>query len=144
MKRMEMVNRIHMVKRTQVLATVPVQVFHRAQGAPVRRRQRGTASLEFIGLFPVVLAGMFVLLQLFAAVYTAHAASTAAREGAREYSLTNSSSAGREAAAASLPGAVTLVSAAPTGVHHGFRVVVRAPVFLKLGNQDFTSQVQMP
>lgn len=110
---------------------------------PARAGQRGTASIEFIGLLPVVLIGIFLLIQLFAAVYTAHAASIAAREGAREYSITNSAELGQQAAAASLPGAVTLVSAVPAGPHHGFRVVVQAPV-LKIGNRDFTSEVQMP
>lgn len=115
-----------------------------AYRAVVRRRQRGTASIEFVGLFPVILIGMLLLLQLFAAVYTAHAASMAARQGAREYSLTDSAAAGRQAAAASLPGAVTLVDAAPTGQHHGFRVVVRAPAVLKVGDRNFSSEVAMP
>lgn len=108
------------------------------------RGQRGTASIEFVALFPIILIGMFLLLQLFAAVYTAHAATTAARQAAREYSLTNSIAAGRQAAAASLPGAVTLVDAAPTGRHHGFRVVVRAPAVMQVGDRNFSSEVAMP
>lgn len=130
------------MRRTQTLATVPAG--RPANRARTVRRQRGTASLEFVGLFPIVLIGMYLVLQLFAAVYTAHAASTAAREAAREYSLTDSSRAGRDAAAASLPGAVTLVDAEPIGPYHGFRVVVRAPALLKLGDPNFTSEVQMP
>lgn len=108
------------------------------------RRESGTASIEFIGLFPIVLIGMYLLLQLFAAVYTAHAASLAAREGAREYSLTDSPAAGRQAAQASLPGAVTLVDAKPTETDHGFEVEVLAPAVYRLGSRDFSSQVTMP
>lgn len=129
------------MKRTGPVATATEDSAYRAA---VGRRQRGTASIEFVGLFPVILIGMLLLLQLFAAVYTAHAASMAARQGAREYSLTDSAAAGRQAAAASLPGAVSLVDAAPTGQHHGFRVVVRAPAVLKVGDRNFSSEVAMP
>lgn len=106
--------------------------------------EHGTASIEFVALFPIVLIGMGLLLQLCAAVYTAHAASVAAREGAREFSLTGSALDGEDAARASLPGAVTLVSATSYGPQHGFRVVVQAPPVLRIGDRNFSSEVEMP
>ncbi|QDP96617.1 pilus assembly protein TadE [Microlunatus elymi] len=113
----------------------------RHRGARRARRERGTASLEFVGLLPVVLIAMVLVLQLFAAAYTAHAAHQSARDAARAYSLGESPQA---AAEASLPGGVDLVSVSTFGPHHGVRVVVRAPSVLKIGDPHFSSEATMP
>ena len=79
-----------------------------------RRRDGGSASLELVGLVPVIVLVMGVLLYAASAVYTVHAANQAARDGARALSL------GRPVPAAverSLPGAVELerITYPPTG-----------------------------
>lgn len=105
------------------------------------RRDRGTASIEMVGILPLVLMMMLVALQLMAMAYTAHGASQAARDAARAYSLDESPQA---AAAASVPGGVRLVSVTTFGPHHGVRVVVQAPSVQLLGNRQVTREVTMP
>ena len=87
-----------------------------------------------------MLAVLVAALQVMVLDYSAHAASQAARDGARAYSLGGSPVA---AAQASLPGAVTLVTASPTGFAHGVTVTVKAPmVFISDGK--VTRSVTMP
>ena len=104
-------------------------------------RERGTASIELVGLVPLVLGVLVFALQLMIIVYTAHGASQAARDGARAYSLNQSPAA---AAEASLPGALSLVSVTTFGPDHGVRVVVEAPPMLFLADRQVTRQVTMP
>jgi hypothetical protein len=106
-----------------------------------RRPDSGQASLELIGLLPLVLILMVLALQVVVMAYTAHGASEAAREAARAYSLDQPAGA---AAAQSLPGAVSLVSVTTFGPHHGVRVVVEAPAVLFLTDREITRSVTMP
>lgn len=105
------------------------------------RRDRGTASIEMVGILPLVLIIMLLALQIMAMAYTAHGASQAARDAARAYSLDQSPQA---AAAASVPGGVSLVSVTTFGPNHGVRVVVQAPPVQMLGNRQVTREVTMP
>jgi Flp pilus assembly protein TadG len=105
------------------------------------RRDRGTASIELVALMPMVLMVVVLALQVLIMAYTAHAASQAARDAARAYSLEASP---QSAAAASLPGAVSLVSVNTFGPHHGVRVVVEAPAMLFLSDRQISRQVTMP
>ena len=106
-----------------------------------RRPDVGQASIELVGLVPVVLIVVVLVLQLLAMVYTAHAASQAARDAARAYSLDESPQA---AAAASLPGGVSLVSVTTFGPNHGVRVAVHAPPVLVIGDGQISRAVTMP
>lgn len=75
-----------------------------------RRAEQGQASLELVGLMPLVLLMLVLAFQVVVMAYTAHGASEAARSAARAYSLDQSPNA---AAEQSLPGAVSLVSVTP-------------------------------
>ena len=104
-------------------------------------RERGQATIEFMAMVPVVLAILVAALQVMILSYTAHAASQAAREGARAYSLDQSPTG---AAQASLPGAISLVSLTTFGPEHGVRVTVEAPPMLFLLDRQVTRSVTMP
>ena len=51
-----------------------------------RSRERGTATLEVVGMIPLVILLVFVLVQTAIALYGITTAQTAARQGARAYS----------------------------------------------------------
>lgn len=104
-------------------------------------RQRGQASLEMAALAPVVLMLMLLALQVIVLTYTSHAASQAAREAARAYSLEQSPAA---AASSSLPGGVQLVSVQPSGPDHTVTVTVAAPFAVPPLNREITRSVTMP
>lgn len=106
-----------------------------------RQRDRGNASIEMVGLVPVVLTVLVLTLQVLVLTYTAHGASQAARDAARAYSLNQSPQA---AAQDSLPGAVSLVSVTTFGPNHGVRVVVEAPRMLFIVDRQISRQVTMP
>lgn len=106
-----------------------------------RARDRGTASIEMVGLVPMVVLIMLLALQVLTIAYTVHGASQAARDAARAYSLGESPEA---AAAASVPGGVSLVSVTTFGPRHGVRVEVQAPPVFKLGDGRITREVTMP
>lgn len=108
---------------------------------PRIRRDRAQATIEFMAMVPLVLGVLVAALQVMVFTYTAHAASQAARDAARAFSLGGSPVA---AAEASLPGAVGLVSATPTGVAHGVRVTVKPPPMLLIGGETITRTVTMP
>jgi Flp pilus assembly protein TadG len=103
-------------------------------------RERGQATLELVGLIPVLLVTLAVVLQVMSMAYTAHAAAQAARDGARAYSLDQSPVA---AAQASLPGAVQLVDVSTYGPDHGVTVTVKAPPVLLL-DYTLSRSVVMP
>jgi Flp pilus assembly protein TadG len=112
--------------------------------SPIRRgvgRDRGTASIEMVALVPLVLTVLVFALQVLMMAYTAHGASQAARDAARAYSLNQSPEA---AAAASLPGAVSLVSVTTFGPDHGVRVTVEAPPMLLLTDRQVSRSVTFP
>ncbi|TDT31277.1 TadE/TadG family type IV pilus assembly protein [Naumannella halotolerans] len=105
------------------------------------RRDRGSATLEIVALVPMVMVVLLLGMQLLAVVYTANAASQAARDAARAYSLGQSPV---SAAEASLPGSLSLVSVDAFGPDHGVRVVVEAPSFVVIADRDVTREVVMP
>jgi Flp pilus assembly protein TadG len=105
------------------------------------KRQRGQATLEMAALAPVVLMLMLAALQVVVLAYTAHAASQAAREGARAYSLDQDA---RSAAIDSLPGEIRLVGVTTTGPDHTVRVTVAAPFAVYPFNREITRSVSMP
>lgn len=104
-------------------------------------RDRGAASIEMVGLVPMVMLILLLALQVFTISYTVHGASQAAREAARAYSLDQSPQA---AAEASVPGGVSLVSVTTFGPRHGVRVVVDAPPIFLVGDGRITREVVMP
>lgn len=106
-----------------------------------RHSDRGSASIEMIGLFPLLLTILVLALQVLILSYTAHGASQAARDAARAYSLDQSPTV---AAQQSLPGAVSLVSVTTFGPHHGVTVVVEAPQMLFIADRRISRQVTMP
>jgi hypothetical protein len=117
---------------------------HRAQANPrdaERRIEQGQGTIEFMAMVPLVLAVLVAALQVMILGYTAHAASQAARDGARAYSLDQSATA---AAHASLPGAISLVNVSTFGPDHGVRVTVEAPPMLFLVDRQVTRSVTMP
>lgn len=105
------------------------------------RRDRGQASIELMAMVPIVLAILVVALQLMVLAYTTHAASQAARDAARAYSLDASPVA---AAQRSVPGAVTIVSVSTFGPDHGVKVTVEAPAMLFLTDREVSRTVVMP
>jgi hypothetical protein len=94
-----------------------------------------------MAMVPLVLAVLVAALQVMILGYTAHAASQAARDGARAYSLSQSPVA---AARASLPGAISLVTVSTFGPDHGVRVTVQAPPMLFITDRKITRSVTMP
>ena len=106
-----------------------------------RGRQRGSASIELVGLTPLVMIILLAAAQVMTYGLSAHAASQAARDGARAYSLDQSPG---EAARASLPGGVELVEVSTYGPDHGVRVTVQAPKVLFVTDRRITRAVTMP
>lgn len=53
----------------------------------MRRRESGSSIIEFLGLFPLVFITLIALVYGAFALYAVTSAQTAAREGARAYSL---------------------------------------------------------
>ena len=92
-----------------------------------RRHEHGQGTIEFMAMVPLVLAVLVCALQVMAQAYTAHAASQAARDGARAFSL-GQSAAG--AVSASLPGNVELVNMRAGGPDHTVVVEVNPPIEL--------------
>lgn len=106
-----------------------------------RRSERGVASLEVVGLMPVVAAVCVALMQGAAAVYSMQAATEAARQAARAASLDQEPAA---AARAALPGGVGLAGLTTFGPGHGVRVTVTVPRLLPLGPDSVTRSAVMP
>jgi hypothetical protein len=108
-----------------------------------RPRDRAQATLEFMAMVPLVLAVLVCAVQVMAQAYTAHAASQAARDGARAASL-GQSAAG--AVQASLPGNVQLLTMRSTGPGHTVVVEVKPPIELIPFVDDYkiTRSVTMP
>jgi hypothetical protein len=111
--------------------------------AAKRRRDRGQGTIEFMAMVPLVLAVLVCAVQVMAQAYTAHAASQAARDGARAYSLGQSATG---AVRASLPGNVRLLNARSTGPEHTVVVTVEPPLKMIPFVRDYrvTRSVTMP
>lgn len=94
---------------------------HRRSG-----RERGSSSLELLGVIPIVLLVAFAVLQVIAAVYTVSAANQAVRDGARAYGL-HGAGAVSAAIEDSLPGLVELDRPWSPWDDDGVRIVVDVP-----------------
>jgi hypothetical protein len=96
-----------------------------------------------MAMVPLVLAVLVCALQVMAQAYTAHAASQAARDGARAFSLGQSAGA---AVQASLPGNVRLLNFRSGGPDHTVAVDVEPPIKLIPFVRDYkiTRSVTMP
>ena len=104
-------------------------------------RERGSASLELVGLLPLVALVVSLTLQYVAVAYVAQVSDDAARQAARAYSL------GRDpavAADASLPGGLRAASVSTFGPDHGVRITVLVPRLSPLPVSTVTRSVVMP
>jgi Flp pilus assembly protein TadG len=116
----------------------------RAMRRLVDRRERGDgggASLEVVGLLPVVVAIVLAVMQGAAAVYATQAATDAARQAARAASL---GQAPGPAAQAALPGGLSTQSVTTFGPDHGVRVTVAIPRIVPLGPPTVTREAVLP
>ncbi|MFC6708031.1 TadE/TadG family type IV pilus assembly protein [Flexivirga alba] len=105
------------------------------------RADRGVASIEVVGLLPVVALVVSMILQFVAAAYTANATESAARAAARAYSLGEDPTA---AARRSLPSGIQPARVTVHGPRHAATVVVHIPRFSVLPLHDVTKTVVMP
>lgn len=108
------------------------------------RRERGTAALEFIGMFPFLLLAGLVALQFGLVGWVAVSTTDAARAAARAASLGQNP---QLAAARALPGGLSPLSV--TGLHIGsgyrYTVTVKAPSIVPLFDLGTVSRtVDMP
>ena len=88
-------------------------------------REDGVATLELVGLLPVVLISLMLFVQLVIGVHTVQATNDAARQAARAYSL------GRDPQAAaenSLPTGLRVARLDTFGPDHGATVQVDVPL----------------
>lgn len=106
-----------------------------------RSHERGVASLEVVGLLPLVALVVSMILQLVAATYTSNAAESAARAAARAYSLGEDPTA---AAQRSLPSGLQPLAVEVHGPEHAASVTVRIPRTSILPLHDVTKTVVMP
>lgn len=105
------------------------------------RRERGSASLEMLGLLPVVGIVASLVLQYIAVAFVAQASDDAVRQGARAHSL------GRDPAQAvenSLPGGLGASSVTTFGPDHGVRITVAVPRLSLLPVATVTRSAVMP
>lgn len=93
------------------------------------RRERGTASLEFVGILPTLLLSGMIALQFGVVGWTAVSTTDAARAAARAASLGQNPYA---AAAGALPGSLTPVAvvANSSGQSRSYTVTVKTPSLL--------------
>ncbi|WP_179951094.1 TadE/TadG family type IV pilus assembly protein [Xylanimonas oleitrophica] len=91
----------------------------------MRRRERGSATLEILGLVPLVVVAAIALVQVCAFAYTVSGANQASRDGARALSTGSGYVQVAQAVDRSLPGSLR---ASTVRVESGERVVVRVPV----------------
>lgn len=104
-------------------------------------REHGVASIEVVGLLPLVALVASLVLQFVAAAYAAHATESAARAAARAYSLGDDPAA---AARRSLPSGIHPVRVTVHGPHHAASVTVHIPRLSVLPLDDVTKTVVMP
>ena len=105
-------------------------------------RDRGSASIELVGLLPAVAVICLALMQGGAAIYATQAASDAARQAARAYSLDRDpATAGNDA----LPAGLRLVGAPVLfGPGHGVRLTVAIPRLVPIGPATVTREAELP
>lgn len=103
-------------------------------------RERGTSTLEVVGLLPVVAVALVALMQAAIAAYAITATQTAARQGARAESQGDSASAAVRAALPDwLPASISTF-----GPGHGVRVTVDLPDVVPGTNLNVTRDAVMP
>lgn len=105
------------------------------------RRDRGVASIEIVGLLPLVALVVSMILQFVAAAYTANAAESAARAAARAYSLGQDPT---TAARRSLPSGIGPAKVTVHGPDHAATVTVHIPRTSVLPLHDVSKTVVMP
>jgi hypothetical protein len=102
-------------------------------------RERGSSTVELLGVLPVVVVVLLALLQTVAVTYTTHATNQAVRDGARALSL------GR-------PVAVAVDRSLPGGLHAdritfpdgGVRLEVKVPRIAVFPEMTVTREAAMP
>lgn len=107
-------------------------------------RERGTASIEFVALIPILLLAGIAALQIGLIGWATTSTAQAARQAGRAVTLKQDPEA---AARASLPSGLTLrkVSCPRDGDVYRCTVVVQAPiVFQMVPAQDITRDLTMP
>jgi hypothetical protein len=104
-------------------------------------RDRGSASLELVGLLPVVLLLGLLVVQAGVTMWTMTSTAEAAREAARASSL------GADpytAAEGSLPGALHVTSLSSVGAGHGIRLTVDVPRIFLLPHFTVSREAILP
>lgn len=117
----------------------------RRRARTARTGDRGQASLELLGMIPLLFFAGFLVLQFGVAMWAITSTNEAARQAARAYSL-DGAGAARPAAEDSLPGSLKVASISTVGPDHGVRLSVDIPVVLpvKLSLGTVTREVVMP
>ncbi|WP_186526126.1 TadE/TadG family type IV pilus assembly protein [Leekyejoonella antrihumi] len=106
-----------------------------------RRNQRGSASIELVGLLPVVVVVVLLVLQFIAAAYVSNVTTTAARAAARAYSLGENPTA---AVDRSLPFGLRAKVVTLYGPDHGATVEVTVPRLGPLPAPTVSESAVMP
>lgn len=105
------------------------------------RDERGIATVEVVALVPILVLLATFVLQGAAAIWTVSAADTAARHAARARSLGQDP---REAADASLPGAMEASEVDHLPGSNGVRITVEVPRVSPLPVFHVTREVDLP
>lgn len=106
------------------------------------RRERGSASIEMIGMFPILALAFAALLYVTVAFAGMRSAVTAARDGARTYAVQGDLAAGRAAADRAVPRFFDRRITSPRA--HAMHVTVTVPGILGLGRMTFTGKAELP
>lgn len=106
-----------------------------------QREDRGSASIELVGLMPVVVIACLILFQGAAAVFAIQGTTDAARQAARADSLGQDP---RAAAEAALPGGLEVDRLESYGPGHGIRISVRIPDLLPGPGLTVTREAVLP
>lgn len=105
-----------------------------------RHHDRGTATLEVVGMIPLVILLVFILVQTALALYGITTAQTAARQGARAYSQGSDPATVVRQSVPSWMGARTETF----GPGHGVRAIVDVPDVIPAFNLRITKETVMP
>lgn len=107
-------------------------------------RERGTASLEMVGLFPVV--GLCIVLLVYAIVAVTGFKTTveASRDGARVFAQTDSFGAAQAAARRDVPSLFAMTATPVGGAGHGIQVRVQLPGVIGIPGMTISKTTVMP
>lgn len=108
-----------------------------------RRDQRGTATMEVLGMTPLVILFVLVLTQTAIALYAITTAQTAARQGARALSQGDDPVTVVRETIPSWMGVETRIFA-PTPGGKGVRVIVDVPDAIPFFDLEITKETVMP